>query len=77
VSADASGSYLLLSQSMQMSVSLLVQKVLPHFMHIVLRSNPLSSDLAGVKAVVLLGKLMAFLWQTGSHAVQPFMHLCG
>jgi len=69
--------YPLLSQSMQKSFSLLVQKVFPHFIHVVLRSNPLSPGLTGVKAVCALGKLIAFLWHMGSHAMQPFTHLCG
>ena len=66
-----------LSQSMQMSISRLVQNVLPHFMHVTLRSNPLSPDFAGVNVGCLFGKVMAFLWHRGSHAVQPFTHLCG
>jgi hypothetical protein len=60
-----------------MSVSLFVQYALPHFTQTVLRNEPLSSGLTGAKAVNLLGKLVAFLWQTGSHAVQPFRHLWG
>ncbi len=60
-----------------MSVSLFVQNSLPHFMQTVFLSNPLSTDVAWLSAVFLFGKLMAFLWQSGSHAVQPFMHLKG
>jgi hypothetical protein len=35
----------------------------------------LSSDLTDANS--LFGKLMAFLWHRGSHAVQPSTHLCG
>lgn len=60
-----------------MAVCLFVQKVLPHFEHFTLCSNPFSSALTGASAFSLLGKLMALLWHRGSHAVQPLTHLCG
>jgi len=69
--------YLYLSQSMQMSLSLFVQKFFPHFMQTVFLSKPLSSDVTGLNVVILCGKLIAFLWHSGSHAVQPLTHLCG
>lgn len=65
------------SHSKHRSASLLVQKTLPHFTHRVFLSKPLSPDFMGVDVGSGFGKLMAFLRHRGSHAVQPFTHLCG
>jgi len=56
---------------------LFVQKVLPHFLHVVFRSKPFSPVFIDVAASWSFGKLMAFLWHMGSHAVQPLTHLWG
>jgi len=67
----------LLSHSKHKSIFLLVQKILPHFLQVVFLSKPLSPDFIGVEAKSGFGKLMAFLWHMGSHAVHPLTHLWG
>lgn len=62
---------------MQMSFSRFVQKDLAHFRHVVLRSKPLSFEVTRPNVFSPLGKFMAFLEHSGSHAVQPLTHLCG
>jgi hypothetical protein len=53
--------YFYLSQSMQISLSLFVQKSFPHFTQTVFLSKPLSSDETGLKVGILCGKLIALL----------------
>jgi len=44
---------------------------------VVFRSKPFSSVFIGVAASCGFGKVMAFLWHRGSHAVQPLIRLWG
>ena len=67
----------MLSQSKHKSLSRLVQKTLPHPLHVVFRSKPFSSGFVDAKPDCGFGKAMAFLWHKGSHAVHPLTHLCG
>jgi hypothetical protein len=65
------------SQSKQTLFSLLVQYCLLHTVQVVFLIKPLSAFFACMDEVFLDGKLMALLWQSGSHAEQPLMHLVG